>query len=209
MCGSHRKGVKKGVSVMGIRGIWGLGLLGLLIGLGACTKSSEAKAPDDDQAPAAVKTAAVDRAERRLYDGAPPVIPHQPLGATCISCHNEEGMAVEGLGFSPPSPHELTAGMSSLSRCEQCHVFQQAAEAWVANDFVGVQQDLRRGTRLYDGAPPTMPHSRLMRENCQACHSGPAAREEIRTTHPERMRCNQCHLEQSPSAHTEPFPAVH
>jgi cytochrome c-type protein NapB len=33
-----------------------------------------------------------------------------------------------------------------------------------------------------------------MRENCTACHDGPAAREEIRTPHPERVRCRQCHL---------------
>jgi cytochrome c-type protein NapB len=34
-----------------------------------------------------------------------------------------------------------------------------------------------------------------MRENCAACHAGPAAREEIRTSHPERTRCRQCHVE--------------
>ena len=34
----------------------------------------------------------------------------------------------------------------------------------------------------------------IVRANCVACHSGPAAREEIRTTHPERVRCNQCHV---------------
>jgi cytochrome c-type protein NapB len=33
-----------------------------------------------------------------------------------------------------------------------------------------------------------------MRENCAACHTGPAAREEIRTSHPERTRCRQCHV---------------
>jgi cytochrome c-type protein NapB len=33
-----------------------------------------------------------------------------------------------------------------------------------------------------------------MRENCAACHSGPGARAEIITTHPERVRCRQCHV---------------
>jgi hypothetical protein len=33
-----------------------------------------------------------------------------------------------------------------------------------------------------------------MRENCIACHDGPGAREEVRTNHPERWRCRQCHL---------------
>jgi hypothetical protein len=64
----------------------------------------------------------------------------------------------------------------------------------VASDFQGLPQDLRSGGRLHNFAPPTIPHKMLMRENCLACHSGPAAREEIRTSHPERERCRQCHV---------------
>lgn len=146
--------------------------------------------------PDAVKTAATERALRRAYDGAPPVIPHEPLGAACIACHNREGLAVPDLGFAPPSPHEETTGMSAISRCRQCHVFRRTDEVFVDNMFVGFAQDLRRGRRLHDLAPPVIPHKVFMRENCQACHAGPAAREEIRTTHPERIRCRQCHLEQ-------------
>ncbi|MCB1057222.1 MAG: hypothetical protein KDD11_17105 [Acidobacteria bacterium] len=144
------------------------------------------------------------RAERRLFDGAPPVIPHQPFGAPCISCHNLEGKAVEGVGFAPPSPHELTGGMSALSRCQQCHVFQVTDQPWVDNTFVGLRQDLRQGTRLYDGAPPVIPHQLLMRDNCLACHAGPAAREEIRTSHPERIRCRQCHVAQTTTSEFRP-----
>ena len=36
-----------------------------------------------------------------------------------------------------------------------------------------------------------------MRENCLACHTGPAVRQEIATTHPERSRCRQCHVEET------------
>lgn len=158
--------------------------------------------------PGAYKTAAVERAERRLFDGAPPTVPHERLGAACISCHNEEGMAVEGLGFSPPSPHEITAGMSSISRCEQCHVYTPRGAVpdrpWVGNTFAGLRQDLRQGRRQHPLAPPVVPHRIFMRENCRACHSGPAAREEIRTTHPERVRCQQCHVEQTTAARFEP-----
>ena len=143
----------------------------------------------------AVKTAAASRAERRAYDGAPPVIPHENFGTTCTQCHGMEGVAVEGTGFSPPSPHEATSGMSATSRCRQCHVFRETETFFVDNSFVGLRQDLRRGRRLYDGAPPVIPHKILMRENCHACHAGPAAREEIRTSHPERARCRQCHVE--------------
>ena len=144
--------------------------------------------------PDANKTPAVERAARRLFDGAPPTIPHAALGAACVSCHDAEGMAVEDLGFAPPSPHEATPGMSALSRCQQCHVFAGATEPLVANAFVGLEQDLRRGPRLNPLSPPVLPHPVLMRENCAACHDGPAAREEIRTSHPERVRCQQCHV---------------
>lgn len=144
--------------------------------------------------PGAVKTAAAVRAERRAFDGAPPVIPHENFGIECVECHDRAGMDVEGVGFAPPSPHEETRGMSAISRCVQCHVFSGDAEPFVANAFAGLRQDLRRGARLNALAPPTIPHKTFMRENCLACHSGPAAREEIRTDHPERARCRQCHV---------------
>jgi cytochrome c-type protein NapB len=123
------------------------------------------------------------------------VIPHPPLGAACISCHNEHGVEVPDLGFAPPSPHEFTDGLSALSRCQQCHVFQAEVAPFAANDFAGLRQDLRPGERLYPGAPPVMPHPAFMRENCRACHTGPAARAEIVCNHPERLRCPQCHVE--------------
>jgi len=144
----------------------------------------------------ALKSSASVRATRRLFDGAPPVIPHPPLGAACVQCHNARGMDVPDLGFAPPSPHAETPGMSALSRCNQCHVHAIDGGEFVANTFVGLAQDLRRGERLYDGAPPVMPHGTAMRENCGACHDGPAAREELRCSHPERARCEQCHVAQ-------------
>jgi cytochrome c-type protein NapB len=143
------------------------------------------------------KTGADVRAERRLYDGAPPVIPHRPFGADCISCHQTEGIEVPGVGFAPPSPHAATAGMSAMSRCNQCHVFAETDELFVENGFAGLRQDLRAGQRMADNSPPVVPHRIFMRENCNACHSGRSAREEIRTPHPERARCQQCHVEQA------------
>ena len=148
--------------------------------------------------PGAVKTAAVDRALRRSYDGAPPVTPHPTSGGfagECANCHDAEGMAIEGLGFAPPSPHGLTPGMG-VARCQQCHVEQRTEELFRATSFAGFPQDLRSGERQHEEAPPVMPHRLFMREQCAACHSGPAAREEIRTDHPERLNCLQCHAEQ-------------
>jgi cytochrome c-type protein NapB len=129
-----------------------------------------------------------------MYDGAPPVIPHPPFGSACASCHNLEGVEVEGVGFAPPSPHAGTPGLSALSRCQQCHVFASDVPDFDETRFVGLRQDLGRGVRDYPGAPPTIPHGVFMREHCVACHAGPAAREEIRTSHPERARCRQCHV---------------
>ena len=84
--------------------------------------------------------------------------------------------------------------MSALSRCTQCHVYQASDDVFVASEYVEFRQDLRKGRRLNPIAPPVIPHQIQMRENCLACHSGPAAREEIRTSHPERKRCSQCHV---------------
>lgn len=169
-------------------------LFSALLVLASCdSPGSGVAVPDSD---GRWKTAAAERAERRLFDGAPPVVPHADLGASCMNCHGEQGIEVSGLGFSPPNPHGATAGLSDRARCRQCHVFQQTEELFVANRFEGLPQDLRHGRVLYDGAPPVIPHAVFMRENCSACHSGPAAREEIRSPHPERVRCRQCHVEQ-------------
>jgi cytochrome c-type protein NapB len=172
-----------------------LGLLAVAatLALGCVTSDDGVVVPGH---PGATKTAAVDRALRRAYDGAPPTIPHEPLGVECIACHTQEGMSVPDLGFAPASPHEKTEGMSAMSRCQQCHVFRRTKELFVESAFAGFAQDLRHGKRLHDLAPPVIPHKILMRENCVACHAGPAAREEIRTSHPERVRCRQCHAEQ-------------
>ncbi len=185
MCGQNRTGLIAGA---------------LLLAACAGPPADKVDVPGTD---GAVKTAAFARAERRAFDGAPPVIPHQNFGMTCIQCHDLQGMEVDGVGFAPPSPHALprlpasggtTLGMSAFSRCQQCHVFAVAEDEFAGNSFAGLRQDLRRGARLNPFAPPTLPHTTFMRENCAACHSGPAAREEIRTDHPERPRCLQCHV---------------
>ncbi len=146
--------------------------------------------------PGRMKSAATVRAERRAFDGAPPVIPHEQFTADCRSCHTPEGLEIAGVGYAPPMPHGNTSGMSAISRCRQCHIYSEADDLFVENGFIGLRQDLRHGRRLNDEAPPVMPHPTHMRENCLACHSGPAAREEIRTPHPERPLCRQCHVEE-------------
>jgi cytochrome c-type protein NapB len=142
----------------------------------------------------AVKSVADVRAERRAYDGAPPTVPHESFGMTCSACHNAQGQSVTGVGFAPASPHESTSKAGNTTRCRQCHVFVTTDGLFVSSEFVGLGQDLSAGGRATPGAPQTIPHRTLMRENCIACHDGPGAREEIRTSHPERRRCRQCHV---------------
>jgi mono/diheme cytochrome c family protein len=141
-----------------------------------------------------MKSSAEFRAGRRLFDGAPPVIGHDDFGADCAACHDAQGIGVAGVGFAPASPHAGTGEASRTIRCRQCHVFATTTDLFVQSDFVGFRQDMRAGGRLYPGAPPTIPHQLSMRENCAACHTGPGARAEILTSHPERTRCTQCHV---------------
>ena len=133
------------------------------------------------------------RALRRAYDGAPPVIPHPPLGAACQTCHAQEAREVPGVGLALPNPHLKTVGLGDHVRCQQCHVFQTVTTELVANRFTPLAQTFRAGERLYPGAPPVIPHHVFMREDCATCHSGPATRPEIRCSHPERLNCVQCH----------------
>lgn len=128
------------------------------------------------------------RAARRAYEGAPPVIPHPQMGSPCIACHTGQAIEVKEMGVAPAMPHRLTTGLGPASNCRQCHVFGEG----VTRD--GPVSPVRRGERAHPGAPPMIPHPLFMREDCAACHTGPAARAEIRCTHPERARCTQCHL---------------
>jgi cytochrome c-type protein NapB len=131
------------------------------------------------------------RAARRAYDGAPPVVPHAvdaQSAANCLACHRD-GLFV-GDRLAPPMSH------AHYQNCTQCHVAAAPPELFadvetVLNDFIGVDR-AGPGERAWPGAPPTIPHTTWMRENCASCH-GLVARPGIRTTHPWRANCMQCH----------------
>lgn len=174
-------------------------LLALLV-TGCSKEPSSAQVAVPGHSDASKSSAAV-RAARRAFAGAPPVIPHAPRGTACVSCHSAAGMAVEGFGFAPPNPHgEAQAG--AMSRCVQCHVYQQETEPFAKSRFAGLARDASNSDRAHAAAPPTIPHPLQLRQNCLACHDGPAAREEVRCSHPERSRCTQCHV---PQAGVAPF----
>lgn len=131
------------------------------------------------------------RDERRAYAGAPPAMPHLPLGAVCTSCHGGVPVVVEDLGISPASPHRQGGQMS---HCRQCHVPGGPADSVPESGFAGLRPGVEKGHRAHPLAPPMIPHRLFMRENCLACHGGDAARPEIRTTHESQVNCRQCHL---------------
>ncbi|MBN8603257.1 MAG: nitrate reductase cytochrome c-type subunit [Planctomycetes bacterium] len=143
------------------------------------------------------------RASRRAYNGAPPLIPH-PIESTndaaCYACHSG-GVKIAGLKASVMS-HAF------LANCVQCHAppppapFQDV-DSTVQSSFVGLPAP-KGGVRAYKGAPPTIPHSRWMRENCNACHGGPNGWAGMESTHPWRTNCIQCH---APSAELDQMPA--
>ncbi len=140
--------------------------------------------------------ALADRSRNRAFDGAPPTIPH-PVPSTqttsCLSCH-QLGLPV-GDRVAPKVSHPY------YTNCTQCHVESQrsdtpwASEASPENAFSGVGR-AGPGSRAWPGAPPTIPHSTWMRQDCTSCH-GTIARAGIRTTHPWLTNCTQCH---APSA---------
>jgi cytochrome c-type protein NapB len=171
-----------------IRRAAGLGTIAA-VAVAGCFGAGEESGSDAEP-----QSSAVVRAGRRAYDGAPPTVPHRSFGADCTNCHNQRGRSVSGVGFAPASPHEGTDFEDATGRCRQCHVFRTTDGLFVENSFEGVAQDLAAGDRATPGAPPRIPHRVLMRENCIACHEGPGARPAIRTDHPERVRCLQCHV---------------
>lgn len=162
----------------------------VLLALTGCSSSS-------DEAPVKPASAAK-RAERRLFPGAPPVIPHPPLSGKCVTCHTPTGSSRPPLGLAPANPHTKTPGMSDESRCKQCHVFQTTQDEFVASTFEPLRLESIHRPKAYSLAPLTIPHNRFMREDCSACHAGPASRPEIRCVHADRARCVQCHVFQTP-----------
>ena len=136
----------------------------------------------------------VARAERRAYPGAPPVIPHPALGASCTACHTATGGSTPPLGVAPANPHAESRLAARTTNCRQCHLFVEEQSQFVESQFEPLARATMHGDRAHPTAPPTIPHDVFVRDACLACHSGPAARDEIRCSHSERTNCRQCHV---------------
>ncbi|HEU5304423.1 MAG TPA: hypothetical protein VFU40_07245 [Gemmatimonadales bacterium] len=154
----------------------------------------------------------------RAYPGAPPRIPHglTPLEfqtGSCKACHDRGGYSRRFAAYVPVTPHpemgmclqchvgdDAIPGIAPPSpdpnrRCPQCHGPGGSPRAnadpnldWRTTAWP------RLARRTPDRDPPVIPHDLQFRGNCVPCHAGPAAVAEIRTQHPERADCRQCHL---------------
>lgn len=137
----------------------------------------------------------------RQYPGSPPIIPHEvatafaAVGNDCLSCHGKGGYSPDHKAFAPVSPHPEN------SLCFQCHAEQSGAKDFVESTWQSIIPP-RLGLSFLGGSPPSAPHGLQLRENCVACHIGPAAVAEIRVTHGSRGNCRQCHV---PVVQQEPF----
>lgn len=156
----------------------------------------------------------------RAFPGAPPRIPHGLTDGEfrvggCGVCHEKGGWVARFSTYAPITPHP------EYSSCLQCHLPQDtlvgrmlptSEETPVCGQChwdpdapldTFVELDWRTATWPETGqqalpdSPPGIPHDFQMRSNCLACHSGPGAVLELRTDHPERANCRQCHVQAS------------
>jgi cytochrome c-type protein NapB len=131
--------------------------------------------------------------DNRAYPGAPPSIPHPLLsaqgigGKNCLQCHQNGGYTPQFQAYAPVTPHP------EWLSCLSCHVPVLSKQRFVETNWEKPAPP-RLGARALVEAPLVMPHGLQGRENCLACHAGPAAPKEIRVTHPERVNCRQCHV---------------
>ena len=128
---------------------------------------------------------------RRAYPGAPPIVPHavderEAGGRACLACHGDGGWVPRFEAYAPVTPHP------EFLSCRQCHVPQATRAAFQPSSWQTVAPPPLRGGAM-PGSPPPIPHGLQMRGNCRACHAGPGAVDELRTSHPERVTCRQCH----------------
>ena len=131
--------------------------------------------------------------ELRQYPGSPPRVPHDVprsfSGDTlkCLSCHERGGYDANQDSFAPVTPHP------EYESCAQCHVPRRTENLFVATEWQSIEPP-KLGRSEMGGSPPPVPHSLQIREDCIACHTGPAAVAEIRVEHASRGNCRQCHV---------------
>ena len=119
------------------------------------------------------------------FEAYAPVTPHPEL-TDCLQCHVADD-AVVGISLPNDAPDAL---------CRQCHAPGVVRSGHANDNERSALWPVVQATSSAD-PPPPIPHELTLRSNCVACHAGPAAVQEIRTSHPERASCLQCHVTSS------------
>jgi cytochrome c-type protein NapB len=157
----------------------------------------------------------------RAYPGAPPRIPHgftadEFRTGACNTCHQRGGYAPRFDAYVPVTPHsdmpaclqchvgrdEVTGvtlpSLDPSTVCRQCHASGSAR--WQEGLVGWEPQRWSEPPRPREpGRVPPIPHDLFFRGNCLACHSGPSAVAEIRTSHPDWSDCRGCHVAPDPA----------
>ena len=127
------------------------------------------------------------RAALRAFYTAPPVIPHEVESRDsrdCLLCHSTTLKDGWEMAQTPHPP---------FSNCLQCHAPSlPGGDLEVANAWKGLEEP-QRDKRWAKTSPPTVPHRIFMRENCLVCHGPDNSNMRLKTPHPERASCLQCH----------------
>jgi cytochrome c-type protein NapB len=89
--------------------------------------------------------------------------------------------------------------------CRECHDPARVGAVKIASNWPAAAWPQIHGA---SDAPPPIPHDLHLRGNCLACHAGPGAVIELRTDHPERANCRQCHLVEETNTQTFVQPGV-
>lgn len=153
----------------------------------------------------------------RAYPGAPPRISHglteeEFHETSCNACHRRGGWVARFGTYAPVTPHpgytaclqchvpldELVGRARPASEdalvCDQCHIDPDAPLAtFVEIDWRPAEWP-ETDRQAMEGSPHVIPHGVESRSNCLACHAGPATVVGLRTDHPERGNCRQCHV---------------
>lgn len=133
-----------------------------------------------------------ERSANRAFYTAPPTVTHEldNLGnEDCQICH--EDVLDLGDRVSIPTPHP------QFSNCLQCHVgtgppaFLDQVE--IESGWIGLEDPVKI-ERRNEVAPPVLSHRLFLRDKCLSCHHPEHPRVNMRTSHPDRSNCLQCHV---------------
>jgi len=162
-------------------------LISMAVFLAACGDSGQATWAERDESLPELLAA---RDGISLYDGAPPVIPHEVvrLGRqNCLNCH-DAGSYDNGERIASARPHQ------AWGDCRQCHVERRSTGSFRLSSFEPLRWPAL-GHRQSEIAPPTIPHHVQNREECAICHIGAQAHPALRAAHGLRSQCRQCHAD--------------